>query len=77
MVVIDLWIISMQNKLVIFDEKVKSFMSHIEWQISSHVDDLCILLDVMKDYARSESERLIEQLMIKEGCLLQNLHKMM
>lgn len=59
-VAIAIWIISMQNKLVILDENVKSAMSQIGAQISSRFDALMAVLELMKDYAKSESELLIE-----------------
>lgn len=59
-VAIALWIISMKNKLVTLDENVKSAMSQIGVQVSSRFDALMAVLEIMKDYAKSESEQIIE-----------------
>lgn len=59
-VVIILWIISTQRKLVILDENISNAMSQIGVQLSSRFDALTALLDLTKGYAKHESERLIE-----------------
>ncbi|MGI6778799.1 MAG: LemA family protein [Acetivibrionales bacterium] len=59
-VAIVLWTISMQRKLVVLDENISNAMSQIGVQLSSRFDALTALLDLIKGYARHESERLIE-----------------
>lgn len=59
-VAIAIWIISMQNKLVTLDENVKGAMSQIGVQVSSRLDALIAVVEVMKDYAKAEGEQLIE-----------------
>jgi len=59
-VVIVLWIISTQRKLVVLDENISNAMSQIGVQLSSRFDALTALLDLTRGYARHESETLIE-----------------
>lgn len=59
-VVIVLWVISTQRKLVVLDENVSNAMSQIGVQLSSRFDALSALLDLTKGYAKHESETLIE-----------------
>ncbi|SHI63148.1 LemA family protein [Lutispora thermophila] len=59
-VVIALWVISTQRKLVALDENVSNSMSQIGVQLSSRFDALTALLDLTKGYAKHESETLIE-----------------
>jgi len=59
-IVISLWVISSQRKLVVLDENVSNAMSQIGVQLSSRFDALTALLDLTKGYARHESETLIE-----------------
>lgn len=59
-VVIVLWIISTQRKLVVLDENINNAMSQIGVQLSSRFDALTSLLDLTKGYAKHESETLIE-----------------
>lgn len=58
--VIVLLTIFVQRKLVVLDENVKSVMSQIGVQISSRFDALTALLNLAKEYAKHESETLIE-----------------
>ena len=55
-----LWILSTQRRLVVLDENISNAMSQIGVQLSSRFDALTALLDLAKDYARHESETLIE-----------------
>lgn len=59
-VIIALWAISTQRKLVVLDENVSNAMSQIGVQLSSRFDALTALLDLTKGYAKHESETLIE-----------------
>lgn len=59
-VLIVLWFISAQRKLVVLDENISNAMSQIGVQLSSRFDALTALLDLTKGYARHESETLIE-----------------
>ena len=59
-VVVVLWAISTQRKLVVLDENISNAMSQIGVQLSSRFDALTALLDLTKGYAKHESETLIE-----------------
>lgn len=60
LVLIAIWIISTQRKLVGLDEKVNNAMNQIGVQFSSRFDALVALLELTKGYARHESNILIE-----------------
>lgn len=60
LVVVALWAISTQRKLVVLDENISNAMSQIGVQLSSRFDALTALLDLTKGYAKHESETLIE-----------------
>ena len=55
-----LWTISTQRRLVVLDESINNAMSQIGVQMSSRFDALTALLDVIKGYAKPESETLID-----------------
>lgn len=59
-VLIALWAISTQRKLVVLDENISNAMSQIGVQLSSRFDSLTVLLDLAKSYAKHESETLIK-----------------
>ncbi|MEG0830252.1 MAG: LemA family protein [Anaerovoracaceae bacterium] len=59
-VIIVLWAMSVQRKLVVLDENINNAMSQIGVQMSSRFDALTALLDLTKGYAEHESETLIE-----------------
>lgn len=59
-VLIALWAISTQRKLVVLDENISNAMSQIGVQLSSRFDSLTALLDLAKTYAKHESETLIK-----------------
>lgn len=59
-VLIALWAISTQRKLVVLDENISNAMSQIGVQLSSRFDALTALLDLTKTYAKHESETLIK-----------------
>jgi len=58
--VIILWIVPAQRRLVVLDENINNAMSQIGVQLSSRFDALTSLLDLIKGYAKHESETLIE-----------------
>lgn len=58
--VIGLWTIFTQRKLVVLDDNIDKVMSQIGVQISSCFDALTTILNLSKDYAKDESEILIE-----------------
>lgn len=59
-VLVALWAISVQRKLVVLDENICNAMNQIGVQLSSRFDALISLLFLTKDFARHESETLIE-----------------
>lgn len=59
-VLLVIWIMSTQRKLVIMDENINNAMSQIGVQLSSRFDALTALLDLAKGYASCETQTLIE-----------------
>ena len=59
-VLIALWVMSTQRKLVVLDENINNAMNQIGVQLSSRFDALTALLDLTKGYAKHESETLIQ-----------------
>ncbi|MGI1659042.1 MAG: LemA family protein [Desulfitobacterium sp.] len=59
-VLLVLWVMSTQRRLVVLDENINNAMSQIGVQLSSRFDALTALLDLTKGYAQHESETLIE-----------------
>lgn len=59
-VIIAIWVISTQRKLVVLDENTSNAMNQIGVQLSSRFDALTALLDLTKGYSKHESETLIE-----------------
>jgi len=53
-VIVVLWFISVQRKLVVMDENINNSMSQIGVQLSSRWDALTALLDLTKGYAEHE-----------------------
>ena len=64
-VVIVLWIVSTQQRLAVLDDNISKSMSQIEAQLESRFDALKTLLNLTTDYARHESDVLMET--IKSG----------
>ena len=54
------WAMSAQHRLVVLDENINNAMSQIGLQLSCRFDLLTVLLDITKEYAGQESEKLIE-----------------
>lgn len=59
-VLVVIWVMSTQRKLVVMDENINNAMSQIGVQLSSRFDALTALLDLTKGYAAHESQTLIE-----------------
>jgi LemA protein len=59
-VLIVIWVLSTQRKLVVMDENINNAMSQIGVQLSSRFDALTALLDLTRGYAAHESQTLIE-----------------
>lgn len=59
-VVIVLWILSIQRRLVVLDENIGYSMCQIGVQLSSRFDALMTILNLVKGYAGDEGEALIE-----------------
>lgn len=59
-ILLAIWVMSTQRKLVVMDENVNNAMSQIGVQLSSRFDALTALLDLTKGYAAHESQTLIE-----------------
>ena len=64
-VLIAIWMMSTQRKLVYMDENINNAMNQIGVQLSSRFDALTVLVDLTKGYAAHESQTLIET--IKSG----------
>lgn len=64
-VVVILWFISKQRKLVIMDENVNNAMSQIGVQLSSRWDALTALLDLTKGYAEHEYKTLSDTIKMR------------
>lgn len=58
-VILVLWFISAQRRLVAMDENINNALSAIGVQLSSRFDALTALLDLTKGYAKHESETLL------------------
>ena len=59
-ILLGIWVVSTQRKLVVMDENINNAMSQIGVQLSSRFDALTALLDLAKGYAAHESQTLIE-----------------
>ena len=67
LVVIVLWFISTQRKLVAMDENINNAMSQIGVQLSSRWDALSALLDLTKGYAQHEYQTLSETIKMRSS----------
>ena len=56
-----LWIISVQRKFAVMDGNIQNAMNQIGVQISSRFDALFAVLDLMKGYAADDIQPLMEQ----------------
>ncbi|MCI2047691.1 MAG: LemA family protein [Faecalibacterium sp.] len=59
-VLLILWVLATQRRLVMMDENINNAMSQIGVQLSSRFDALTALLDLTKGYAAHESQTMIE-----------------
>ena len=64
-VVIVLWIISIQHRLAVLEENIKSAMSQIGMQLWSRFDALTALLDLTKHYTGNECDTLIDTVKLR------------
>lgn len=64
-VIVVLWIISTQRKLVAMDENINNAMSQIGVQLSSRWDALTALLDLTKGYAEHEYKTISETIKMR------------
>lgn len=67
-----LWIIATQRRLVVLDENISNAMSQIGVQLSSRFDALSALLDLTKGYAKHESETLITTIKSRRSVITAN-----
>lgn len=66
-VVIVMWFVSVQRKLVSMDENVNNAMSQIGVQLSSRWDALTALLDITKGYAEHEYKTLSDTVKMRRS----------
>ena len=66
-VVIVMWFVSVQRKLVTMDENVNNAMSQIGVQLSSRWDALTALLDITKGYAEHEYQTLADTVKMRRS----------
>jgi LemA protein len=64
-----LWVISTQRRLVVFEENTTNAMSQIGVQLSSRFDALIAILDITKNYAKYESEIMIETIKTRRSVI--------
>lgn len=66
-VILILWFVSTQRKLVAMDENINNAMSQIGVQLSSRWDALTALLDLTKGYAKHEYETISETIKMRSS----------
>lgn len=66
-VILILWFVSTQRKLVAMDENTNNAMSQIGVQLSSRWDALTALLDLTKGYAKHEYETISETIKMRSS----------
>ena len=67
LIVLVLWFVSTQRKLVAMDENINNAMSQIGVQLSSRWDALSALLDLTKGYAEHEYKTLSNTIKMRAG----------
>ena len=67
LILLVLWFISTQRRLVAMDENINNAMSQIGVQLSSRWDALTALLDLTKGYAEHEYKTLSETIKMRSG----------
>lgn len=65
LILVVLWFISTQRKLVVMDENINNAMSQIGVQLSSRWDALTALLDLTKGYAEHEYKTLSDTIRMR------------
>lgn len=60
-VILGIWVVSTQRKLVVMDENINSAMSQIGVQLSSRLDALIVLLDLVETYAVQDAAFWVEK----------------
>lgn len=68
-VVIAQWAITTHQKLVVLDDHIGNAMCQIGVQLSSRIDALVALLDLIKDYANQETEILIQTIKLRRSVI--------
>ena len=71
-VLLIVWAIGVQRKLVVMDENINNAMSQIGVQLSSRFDALTALLDLTKGYAEHESQTLLETVKSRRSIITAN-----
>lgn len=66
-VILVLWFVSTQRKLVVMDENINNSMSQIGVQLSSRWDALSALLDLTKGYAEHEYKTLSDTIKMRSS----------
>lgn len=69
MILLAIWIVSIQRKLAVMDGNINNAMSQIGVQLSSRFDALMRLLDLAKCYAADESLPLISTVKARQGVI--------
>lgn len=68
-VILILWLISTQRKLVVLDENISNALSQIGVQLSSRFDALTSLLELTQGYAQHEAETLRETIAARRSVI--------
>ena len=68
-ILLGIWVVSTQRKLVVMDENINNAMSQIGVQLSSRFDALTALLDLAKGYAAHESQTIVENIKSKRSMI--------
>jgi len=69
LIILVIWVISVQRKLVAMNENVNDAMSQIGVQMSSRFDALTALLNLTKSYAAQESQMLIDTIKFRRSVI--------
>ncbi len=68
-VILILWLVSTQRKLVVLDENISNALSQIGVQLSARFDALTSLLELTQGYAQHESETLRETIAMRRSII--------
>lgn len=69
MIGISLWCVSTQRRLELLDESINGAMNQIGIQLSGRFDALTVLLELIGEYARQESETMIEDIEFRRSII--------